>query len=122
MKQITFWEAPTAARYERLIRDNVVHVGKSAGFKAIQDFLFTYAGGYTTLSHDNIDVLLSCQDNKLVIIEWPKHATNGIVNKEQRLEYTLSDYPLVRELAKHLESKLTRGKVEDQSHTHTPNQ
>lgn len=108
-QQITFWEAPNARRYERLIRENVVHVGKRDGFKAIEDFIFTHAVGYTTLSHDNIDVLLSVQDDKFVVIEWAKHLDdNGLVQKEIRLEYTLSDYPLVRELAEHLESKLIR--------------
>ena len=103
---ITFWEAPNARRYERLVRENVVHVGKVNGFKAIDDFFYTYAGGYTTLSHDNIDVLFSVTDNKLVIIEWPKHSNKyGLVDQEIKLEYTLSDYPLVRDLALYLENK-----------------
>ena len=103
---ITFWEAPNARRYERLVRENVVHVGKVNGFEAIDDFFYTYAGGYTTLSHDNIDVLFSVTDNKFVIIEWPKHANKyGVVDQEIRLEYTLSDYPLVQDLAIYLEDK-----------------
>lgn len=103
---ITFWQAPNARRYERLVRENVLHVGKVNGFKAIDDFFYTYASGYTTLSHDNIDVLFSVQDDKLVIIEWPKHSNKyGIVDQEIKLEYTLSDYPLVRDLAIYLENK-----------------
>lgn len=98
----TFWTNPTARRYERLIRENVQHVGKKEGFKAIEDFFFTHSAGYTTLSHDNIDVLLSVRDNKLVIIEWSKHST--IVDRERRQEYTLSSYPLVQELAIHFET------------------
>ncbi len=99
---MTFWEVPTAGRYERLVRENVVHVGKEEGFKAIEDFFFAYAAGYTTLSHDNIDVLLSVQDNKLVIIEWSKH--KPIIDSERRQEYSLNDYPLVMELALYFES------------------
>ena len=102
----TFWSAPNARRYESLVRQNIMHVGKVNGFKAIDDFFFTYTAGYTTLSHDNIDVLLSVQDDKLVIIEWPKHSNNdGIVDQEIRLEYKLSDYPLVKDLAIYLENK-----------------
>ena len=103
---ITFWQAPNARRYERLVHENVRHVGKVNGFKAIDDFFFTYAQGYTTLSHDNIDVLFNVQDDIFVIIEWPKHANKyGIVDQETRLEYKLSDYPLVKDLAIYLESK-----------------
>ena len=102
----TFWEAPNARRYERLVRENIVHVGKVNGFKAIDDFFFTYSQGYTTLTHDNIDVLLNVRDDIFVIIEWPKHSgKNGIVNQEIRLEYKLSDYPLVKDLAIYLEDK-----------------
>ena len=105
-QSITFWQAPNARRYERLIRENIVHVGKVEGFRAIDDFFYTYAMGYTTLSHDNIDVMLSVQDNKLIIIDWPKHANKyGLVDQEIRLEYTLSDYPLIQDLALYLDDK-----------------
>lgn len=105
-QQITFWESPNARRYERLVRENVVHVGKQEGFKAIDDFFFTYAAGYTTLSHDNIDVLFSVYDDLFIIIEWPKHANNdGTVNNEVKQVYTLSDYPLILDLAIYLENK-----------------
>ena len=105
-QSITFWEQPTARRYESLVRENVMHVGKVNGFKAIDDFFFTYAQGYVTLSHDNIDVLFNVQDDIFVIIEWPK-CTNkyGRVDQEIRLEYKLSDYPLIRDLAIYLENK-----------------
>ena len=98
----TFWTHPTARRYEQLVRSNIIHVGKVNGFKAIEDFFFAYAAGYTTLSHDNIDVLLSSRDNKLVIIEWSKHTP--VIDSERRQEYKLDDYPLVMELALHFES------------------
>jgi len=102
---ITFWQAPNARRYERLVRENVTHVGKINGFKAIDDFFYCYAAGYTTLSHDNIDVLFNVSDDKFVIIEWPKHSNKyGIVDQEIKLEYKLSDYPLVRDLAVYLEN------------------
>ena len=104
----TFWNAPNARRYQSLIRENVNHVGKSAGFEAIEDFFFTYAMGYTTLSHDNIDVLMSINDDVLVIIEWAKSKNDdGTINKEIRQEYRLSDYKLIQELAHHFESKHT---------------
>lgn len=103
---VTFWQAPNARRYERLVRENVMHVGKEEGFKAIDDFFFTYAQGYTTLTHDNIDVLFNVHDDIFVIIEWPKHANKyGLVDQEIRLEYKLSDYPLVKDLAIYLENK-----------------
>ena len=102
----TFWEAPNARRYESLVRENVQHVGKVNGFAAIDDFFFTYAGGYTTLSHDNIDVLLSVQDDKLIIIEWSKHSnSDGTIDNEIKQVYTLSNYPLVKDLAIYLENK-----------------
>ena len=83
-----------------------MHVGKVNGFKAIDDFFFTYTAGYTTLSHDNIDVLFSVRDDIFLIIEWPKHANKyGLVDQEIRLEYKLSDYPLVKDLALYLENK-----------------
>lgn len=98
----TFWTHPTARRYEKLVRSNIIHVGKKEGFKAIEDFFFTYSAGYTTLSHDNIDVLLSIRDNKLVIIEWSKHTP--VIDREDRKEYKLDDYSLLLELALHFES------------------
>ena len=105
-QSITFWQAPNARRYERLVRENVVHVGKVNGFKAIDDFFFTYTAGYTTLTHDNIDVLFSVRDNMFIIIEWPKHSNNdGTVDNEIKQVYTLSDYPLVQDLAIYLENK-----------------
>lgn len=103
---ITFWQAPNARRYERLVRENVVHVGKVAGFLAIDEFFFTHAQGYTTLSHDNIDVLFNVRDDIFVIIEWPKHSNqDGTINNEIKQVYKLSDYPLVRDLAQFLEKK-----------------
>ena len=105
-QSITFWQAPNARRYERLVRENVMHVGKEEGFKAIDDFFYTYAAGYTTLSHDNIVVLFSVRDNMFIIIEWPKHSNNdGTVDNEIKQVYTLSDYPLVQDLAIYLENK-----------------
>ena len=105
-QSITFWQSPNARRYERLVHENVRHVGKVNGFRAIDDFFFTYTAGYTTLSHDNIDVLLSVQDDKLVIIEWPKHSnSDGTIDNEIKQVYTLSNYPLVKDLALFLEHK-----------------
>jgi len=105
-QSITFWQAPNARRYERLVRENVMHVGKVNGFKAIDDFFYTYAAGYTTLSHDNIDVLFSVRDNMFIIIEWPKHSnSDGTIDNEIKQVYTLSDYPLVQDLAIYLENK-----------------
>lgn len=102
----TFWTHPNATRYERLVRENVQHVGKQEGFCAIAQFLSFHVAGYTTLQHDNIDVLFNVKDDYFVIIEWPKHSNlDGMVDNEIRQVYSLSDYPLVKELAVYLENK-----------------
>ena len=102
----TFWTHPNATRYERLVRENVVHVGREEGFAAINDFYYAHNAGYIILSHDNIDVLFSIQDDKFVIIEWPKHSnSDGTIDNEVKQVYTLSDYPLILDLAVWLDKK-----------------
>jgi len=109
----SFWTHPNATRYERLIRDSVNHVGRTEAFQHIEEFYYTFASGYTTLSHDNIDVLMSCRDDVLCIIIWAKiHDYDGTIDTETKLVYTLSDYPIIQELAQHMEK----------IHTHTPTQ
>jgi hypothetical protein len=105
-QSITFWQAPNAQRYDRLVRENIIHVGRTEGFKAIADFVYSNTAYYITLSHDNIDILLSLHDDMFIIVEWSKHLDdNGLVQKENRLNYTLSDWPLIEDLAKYLSTK-----------------
>lgn len=104
--QITFWFQPTPDRLEKLLRDQIKEYGKEKTFKKSESYIFTYAGGYTTLEHDNINVLLSCTDNKLMIIEWPQTRNNyGTFNSEKKIIEDLDLYPLILELAQYLENK-----------------
>ena len=115
----TFWTDPSVVRYERIIRESVVHVGKEkAYYIGMVGFFSTYneGTGYIVMSHENVDILMCPKDDIIRLNVWPKGPNDdGTFHVEETETRKLSDFVLLLEFSHYIISNTPKQEKNNES-------